>query len=257
MILTADYHTHTTYSHGKGGVADNAMQAEKIGLKEIAISDHGFGHPAFGLTKGKVPHILKDIKNANENTSVKVLLGIESNILTESGRTDLKKEYYADFDVYLAGIHKFVKYGFKEIFNLFLPTFFDGTFNFKPSKSLIKRTTNTYINVIKNNPVDAITHLNFCAYADAVEVAKCARDYGTYIELNAKKTHLTDDELVAVANTGVRFIIGSDAHTPDRVGEISLVERTLERVGIDKNQIDNIDGRLPDFRFKKYKEKNL
>lgn len=257
MILTADYHTHTTYSHGKGSVLDNAIQAEKTGLKEIAISDHGFGHPAFGLTKRKIPSLLEDIKQANQKTQVKTLLGIESNILTESGKTDLKQEQYADFDVYLAGIHKFIKYGFKEIFNLFLPTFFDCTFNAKPSKSLIKRTTNTYINVIKNNPVDAITHLNFCAYADAVEVAKCARDYGTYIELNAKKTHLTDEELAAVANTGVRFIIGSDAHSPDRVGEISLVEKTIERVGIDKSLIDNIDGRLPNFRFKNYKEKNL
>ena len=257
MILTADYHTHTTYSHGKGSVLENAKKAEEIGLKEIAISDHGFGHPAFGLTKRKLPKIYKDVKDADQKLNVKVLLGVESNILTESGKTDLKVEQYEYFDVYLAGIHKFIKYGFKEVFNLFLPTFFDGVFNVKPSKALVKRTTNAYINVIKNNPVDAITHLNFCAYADAVEVAKCARDYGTYIELNAKKTHLTDDELVAVANTGVRFIIGSDAHSVDRVGDIKLVEKTLERVGIDKNQIDNIDGRLPDFRFKKYKEKNL
>ena len=37
MILTADYHTHTTYSHGKGTVSENAAVAEEKGLKEIAI----------------------------------------------------------------------------------------------------------------------------------------------------------------------------------------------------------------------------
>lgn len=257
MKLTADYHTHTTYSHGKGSISDNAAAAEKAGLKEIAISDHGFGHPAFGLTKRKIPKMLADIKEANNNYGVKVLLGIESNILTESGKTDLKEEMYGDFDVFLAGIHKFVKYGFNEFFDLFIPNMFVGAFGAKPSKSLVKRTTRTYINVIKNNPVDVITHLNFCAYSDAVEVAKCARDYGTYIELNAKKTHLSDEELAAVADTGVRFVIGSDAHSPDRVAEISLVEKILARVNVDLTKIDNIDGRLPDFRFKKYKEKHL
>ena len=218
MILTADYHTHTKYSHGKGTVMENSLEAEKQGLKEIAISDHGFGHPAFGLTKRKLPNIFSDVKDADEKLNVRVLLGIESNILTETGRTDLPEKLYKYFDVFQAGIHKFVKYGFKEIFDLFLPNLFTGIFNGKPSKSLIKRTTNTYINTIKNNPVDVITHLNFGCYADVVEVAKCARDYGTYIELNAKKTHLSDEELVAVANTGVHFVIGSDAHSVDRIG---------------------------------------
>lgn len=256
MKLTGDYHTHTVYSHGKGTIYDNALAAKNAGLCEIAISDHGFAHPAFGLTERKVPDMLKDIKNAAEKTGVKVLLGIEANILSESGKTDMKEKFYADFDVYLAGIHKFVMCGVKSAFNFLMPNFFTSAFKTKPSRSLVKRTTAAYINVIKNNPVDAITHVNFCAFADAVEVAKCARDYGTYIELNAKKTHLTDEELYAVANTGVRFIIGSDAHTPERVGEISLVEETLKRVSIDLSQIDNIDGRLPDFRFEKYKEEH-
>ena len=59
MILTSDYHTHTVYSHGKGTVLENALVAKEVGLKEIAISDHGFSHPAFGLTKRKLPKIRK------------------------------------------------------------------------------------------------------------------------------------------------------------------------------------------------------
>ena len=89
-----------------------------------------------------------------------------------------------------------------------------------------------------------------------MEVAKCAADYGTYIELIAKKTHLDDEELANIAaKTQARFIIGSDAHSPDRVGEISLVEKLLSRVSVDMSRIDNIDGRLPDFRFRRFKEK--
>ena len=139
---------------------------------------------------------------------------------------------------------------------MFIPNFLTDTFKVKSvSKSLIKENTKTFINVIKNNPVDVITHLNFCCFADAVEVAKAAADYGTFIELNAKKTHLSDEEINKMLDTGVQFILNSDAHTPDRVGEISLVERLLERVNIPEDRIVNINGKLPNFRFKAFKER--
>ena len=256
MILSSDYHTHTVFSHGKGQIIDNAFVAKEKGLIELGISDHGFSHPAFGLTKRKIPKMKALCKQATEQTGVKVLLGIESNVIGTDGSVDLKPKMYDDFDIFLAGIHKFVLYKFGTLFSLFARNFFCSTFNKKNvSQSLIKTNTKTFINVIKNNPVDIITHLNFCTYADAKEVAKAASDYGTYIELNSKKTHLSEEELYQVASTGVKFIIDSDAHTPDRVGEISLVEKMLSVVKIDKNQIDNIDGRLPSFRFKAFKEK--
>ncbi len=256
MILTSDYHTHTVFSHGKGQIIDNALVAKEKGLVELGISDHGFSHPAFGLTKRKVPKMKELCKQASEKTGVNVLLGIESNIIGTDGSVDLKQNMYDDFDIFLAGVHKFVLYKFGTLFSLFARNFFCSTFNKKNiPQSLIDTNTKTFINVIKNNPVDIITHLNFCCYANAKEVAKVASDYGTYIELNSKKTHLTEEELYQVASTGVKFIINSDAHTPDRVGEISLVEKMLETIKINKDQIANIDGRLPTMRFKAFKEK--
>ena len=258
MFLTSDYHTHTVYSHGKGQIIDNAIMAKQKGLVEIGISDHGFSHPAFGLTKRKIPKMQLECKKATEQTGVKILLGIESNIIGADGTVDLKPNRYDDFDIFLAGIHKFVLYKFGTIFSLFVPNFLSDTFNVKNvSKSLIKENTKTFINVIKNNPVDVITHLNFCCFADAEEVAKVASDYGTYLELNSKKVHLTDEELYKIAKTGVNFIISSDAHTPSRVGEISLVEQMLNRINLPLERIKNIDGRLPQMRFKAFKEKYL
>ena len=147
-------------------------------------------------------------------------------------------------------------YKFNTLFPLFVRNFICSTFNKKNiSKSLINTNTKTIVNVIKKNPVDIITHLNFCSYADAKEVAKVASDYGTYIELNSKKTHLSEEELYQVASTGVKFIISSDAHTPDRVGEVSLVEKMLEVIKINEDQIANINGKLPTMRFKAFKER--
>ncbi|MBQ7236322.1 MAG: PHP domain-containing protein [Clostridia bacterium] len=256
MILTADYHTHTVFSHGKGQIIDNAVAAKEKGLKEVGISDHGFAHPAFGLTTKKIPKMRALCDEATSKTGVKVLLGIESNIISTDGDADLKPKLYDSFDIFLAGIHKFVLYKFKSLFTLFLPDLYHTYVGKKNiPNSVIKTNTKTFINVIKKNPVDVITHLNFCCFADAVEVAKAAADYGTYIELNSKKVHLTDEELFAVGNTGVNFIISSDAHSPDRVGEISLVEEILSRVQIDRERIMNIDGRLPKMRFKTFKER--
>ncbi len=258
MILTADYHTHTTFSHGKGSVMDNAIIAKEKGLVELGISDHGFAHPAFGLRKRKLPHLDEQTKLVTEKTGVKVLRGIESNILSVSGKTDLKEKYYDNFDIYLAGIHKLVLYKLGNYIPLSLPNLALATFKAENApKWLVNQNTKTFINVIKNNPVDVITHLNFCCYADPVEVAKVASDYGTYIELNSKKVHLSDEQIVKVLDTGARFVISSDAHTPDRVGEISLIEKMLERVQFPLDRIDNIDGRLPNFRFRNFKEKSL
>ncbi|MCQ2399292.1 MAG: PHP domain-containing protein [Clostridia bacterium] len=253
MKLTADYHTHTTFSHGKGSVLANAEVARDIGLKELGISDHGFSHPAFGLRRRKLTDYSCDCKRAEESTGVKVLRGIESNIISSDGKCDLTEKFYDNFDLFMAGMHQFVTYDFKTYFGFFVPDFFTSAFNLKPSASLVKTNTETFINVIKKCPVDVITHLNFKCFTDVTEVAKAAADYGTYIELNAKKVHLTDEELYAVVKTGVNFVIGSDAHTPDRVGEISLVEKQLERVDVPRERIANIDGKLPTFRFGAFK----
>ena len=256
MILTADYHTHTKFSHGKGSVLENAQVAKEKGLKEIGITDHGFSHPAFGLTKRKVPIMRKLCDEATKQTGVEVLYGIESNIISAEGEVDLKPNMYEYFDIFLAGIHKFVMFRPKAFWTLSLPDLYHTFISKnKISENLRKTNTKAFINTIKNNPVDVITHLNFDCFSYAEEVAKAAADYGTYIELNAKKIHLSDEELYKVVKTGVNFVINSDAHTPDRVAEISLVEKLLKRVDVPLDRIKNIDGRLPEMRFKAYKER--
>ncbi len=257
MILTGDYHTHTKYSHGKGTVLENACAAKEKGLKEIGISDHGFSHPAFGLTKRKLGGLKIDCENATKQTGVKVLRGIESNILGIDGTVDLKPKFYDAFDIFLAGLHKFVLFKLGTLFSVSLPDIINTKLGKKTvSKSLVKKNTDMYINVVKKNPVDIITHLNYYAYADSLEVAKVCEDYGTFIELNSKKVHLTDDEVAdMVAKTNVKFIIDSDAHSADRIGEISLVEDLLKRVEVPTDRIVNINGQTPEFRFKAFKEK--
>jgi len=258
MILTADYHTHTPYSHGKGTVYENALAAKKAGLKEIGITDHGFNHLLFGLKRKLLGDLRKEIEDAERLTGVKVLMGMESNLISVDGDTDMKESDLENFDIYLCGIHEVLKYkSFKDFRNIMLKNYTAYKFGKRPSDKVISNTTKAYINAIKNNPIDILTHINYKCYCDIKEVAKCCADYGTYVEINTKKRHVSAEELNLMASTGVKFVIDSDAHSPDRVGDIKLAEEILSEAEIPLEQIENIDGRLPHFRFKEYKEKNL
>ena len=52
MVLVADYHMHTKLSgDSKNDLEAIVIKAISIGLKEIAITDHGPAHSGFGVNK--------------------------------------------------------------------------------------------------------------------------------------------------------------------------------------------------------------
>lgn len=258
MELTADYHTHTPYSHGKNTVLENANAAKKLELKEIGITDHGFNHLLFGLKRKNLADLRKEIEEAKKLTGVNVLMGMESNLISVDGDTDTRQSDLQYFDLYLCGIHEVLKYKtFSDMRNIMFKNYTAYKFGKKPSQKTIENTTRAYINAIKNNPIDIITHINYKCYCNLKEVAQCCADYGTYIEINTKKRHVSAEELNLMAQTGVRFVIDSDAHSQDRVGDTKIADELLSNGCVPLSQIDNIEGRLPNFRFKEFKAKNL
>jgi putative hydrolase len=257
MILTADYHTHTPYSHGKNTVLENAQAAKKLGLKQIAITDHGFNHLLFGLKRGKLSDLRSEIIEAEKLTGVKVLMGMESNLISVDGDTDMKPSDLDKFDIFLCGIHEVLRYkSFGDMHDIMMLNYFAYKRGKKPSQKIIDRTTEAYINAVKNNPIDIITHINYKCCCDLVEVAKVCAEYGTYIEINTKKRHVSAEELDLMASTGVRFVINSDAHSAERVGDTKIAEELLKEVTFPLEQIDNIDGRIPKFRLAQLRKNN-
>lgn len=258
MILSGDYHTHTPYSHGKNTVLENAMAAKEKGLKQIAITDHGFNHILFGLRRRKLSALRREVEEAERLTGVKVLMGMESNLISVDGKTDMKESDLDKFDIYLAGIHSVLWYkSFKDMYRIMLANYIACKRGRKPSQKIIDATTEAYINAVKNNPIDILTHINFRCCCDLEKVASVCAEYGTYIEINTKKRHVSPEELALMASTGVRFVIDSDAHSASRVGDTRIAEEVLAEAGIPLEQIDNIDGRLPSFRFEKYKKGHI
>ncbi len=254
MQLTADFHTHTPYSHGKNTVFENAQRAKEMGLSAVAITEHGFSHVFFGIRRRQVDSLIAECKAAEEQLNIPVLVGIESNIRSIAGGVDLTEADYEKFDIFLAGIHDVIKYEHLSDCKIGWGNLLRWRFGMKEKPSLVKASTEAYINAVKNHPIDVLTHLNFRVRSDAVEVAKCCRDYGTYLELSGKKAHLSDEELDRVVQTGVRFVVNSDAHSVDRIGDVARAFEQIERVGVPLDRIDNIDGRMPSFRFAEFKK---
>lgn len=258
MNLTADYHTHTPYSHGKNTVLENATAAKKLNLKEIAITDHGFNHLLFGLKRKRLGDLRSEVREAERLTGVKVLMGMESNLISVDGETDMRPDDLDKFDIFLFGVHEVLKYKkFSDFYNIMFCNYSAYKLGKKPSQKVIDNTTKAYINAVKNNPVDILTHINYKCCCDLKEVAKACADYGTYIEINTKKRHVSPEEVDLMASVGARFVIDSDAHSADRVGDTKIAEELLSSCNLPLERIDNIDGRLPTFRFAEYKRAHL
>lgn len=251
MILLGDYHTHTKYSrknHGKGTVLENACVARDKGIKQIAITDHGFNHWMFGIKRKNIAELKEEVLNAREITGVDILLGVESNLISADGSIDVVEGDYDNLDILLMGFHRLVK--METIKDLFYINYANGLSIFSPSKERISRNTTAFLKALDKYPIDVITHLNFGFPTDTLAVARMAKEKGSLIELNGKRINFTDKELEIMASEGVKFIVNSDAHSPDRVGEVNKALNLIFRLGLPLNQIVNID-KLPHFADKR------
>ena len=262
MAFWGDYHTHTTYSrsgkklHGKGTVLQNALSAAKAGLKELAVTDHGYGH-AYGVESAEAFAALKaECREAEKITGVKIYAGLENNLDPRSGKRDAIPPFLNINDVILSeleivqgGYHAFI--GTPHLINNMM-FWTRNVILGVPTRKLVEHNTAAYKRMIDEYPLDFIGHLNRGIIADAVEVAEYAHAHGVYIELNGRHKTLKPAELRAMVAAGVEFICNSDAHRPENVGVMMLGEELIKECGIPYELIANWE-RLPDFRSNNFK----
>lgn len=232
-----DHHTHTVYSHGKGTIEDNVRVAHEKGLREIAITDHGPGHLTYGLRMQKLDEIRDEIKRLETvYPDVKVLLGVEANTKTIEPYIDLGEDQKEKFDIILAGYHfGLLKAGM-------VPNWLSSRFGWFQGDSWLKvQNTAMVLDALYNNKIDVLTHPGDKGPFDIEDIAKACADTGTLMEINMKHHHLTVEEIRIAAKYDVKFIIGSDAHVPEAVGEYKAsLARALE-AGLDPARIVNIE----------------
>ncbi len=236
MKILADYHTHTLYSHGKGTIEDNVKVAISKGIETIGISDHSYGHLTYGVKKQDLYKMREEVDILNEKykDKIKILLGVESNILDDKGNIDCNDKIREVLDYVMAGYH----FGSK-------PTNIKGLINHASNYALNSQKSKEYnttaiINAMKNNDIFVITHPGDKGDVYIEEVAKVAKQTNTRLEINSSHKFLNVEQLRAIKDIGNSFIVGSDAHIPNNVGNFDLAINTIKEANIDLSLIENI-----------------
>ena len=98
MKLTGDFHTHTTYTHGTSTIEENVRQAENLGLEYLAITEHSY-NSIYHIKHGDLDKMRQDIAGIKDKYKVKLLLGIEANLISSKGDIDISDEELKSLDL--------------------------------------------------------------------------------------------------------------------------------------------------------------
>ncbi|MFQ6133651.1 MAG: PHP domain-containing protein [Armatimonadota bacterium] len=239
-----DAHTHTNFSDGRNTVAENVRAAEACGLDCVAITDH------FPEEGDWFPRMVAAVRLADEKSSISVLTGIEATILNVDGDISLPEDCAAELDLVLVDIGGRTQ----------------GLAVGAPSTRA--RTVDNLVSCLENvchNPlVHVIAHpfsvgrlpqslyLTDLPRSSLLRVADAMRETGTAFEImnqmywwfpEVPVTKVTRDYagLVAlIAAEGVKFVLGSDAHSCCGVGNLDWAVQVLRMAEVPGGQVVNL-----------------
>ena len=243
LRFTADYHTHTTYSHGKGSVEDNVVAAMRKGLERIAITDHGLKHLAFGIKRRDLISLRREVDRLNEKYAgrIEVLAGIEADLMGKTGGIDLTDEDRKYLDIVIMGHHRSVwMERFSDNWHFTVRNSF--AWSKEKKEEVRQQNTDAYILAVEKNGIDIISHPRYIIDVDVERLARACKKSGTALELSAHHLDMSIEDMVKARKTGVTFVVDSDAHRPEHVGEFSAVLPRIQQAGISLTQIANAAG---------------
>ncbi len=232
MRLLADYHVHSNFSrffHGKNTIEELVRTANAMGLKEIAITDHGFKH-LFKTNKAKMKKARQIVDEINEWSTTKVLLGIEADIIAEDGTIDVDNETLAMLDILIVGYHKMIKTDFAGYFG-----------GMSKTQEDIQRCTNAYLNAIERYPITIISHLDSILKTDLYQIGHACKQKGVLIEINNRHTHWTKDQVDELIASDCLFVVCSDAHSREKIGEVENAFNIIKKYEIPTENIANVE----------------
>ncbi len=239
MLIRADYHIHTKFSgDSKNELEAIVKKAIDLGLEEIAITDHGPAHNGYGINKRDYPIIRKEIDRLNiKYPSIKILLGLEANFLGTEGEIDIDEDMKEMIDWINAGYH------FGSNFRKDIKIHFYNVMS-KVSKHYHKKArelnTQSMVNAMKKNKINVLTHPGAKGPIDIEVIAKTASETGTLLEINNQHGHLSVEEIKAAMKYPVQFVLCSDAHEINEVGDVVNALDRAYIAGLNMQRIYNI-----------------
>ena len=223
ISIVGDTHTHTLSSgHAHSTIIENAKRASELGHRFLAITDHGPALP--GAPTAVHFSTLRFI--TDEIYGVKIIRGVEANIVDYDGALDLSEKTLRGVDWVIASFHGLC---------------------IKPSS--FEDHTRAWISIARNPLVHVIGHCGEGKFSfDHKPVIEEFGRQGKIVEINAHSfaarpgsEHNCPIIAGLCAQYKVPIVVSSDAHFAGRVGEVSKAVSMLESIGFPEELILNAD----------------
>ncbi len=245
MRFYGDYHIHSRHSDGKQNHREIVDAALKKGLREIAITDHGPMAAAIGVKNAGIYRDLNEELNKAGQISgdLRVYVGAEANIRGLDGKLDIEADDVENLDILIAGLHPYT-----------LPASIEDGIELFARNSLrhlgsgqriraISNNTKACIEAIYRNPqIDILSHPGLFFQVNIEEVARSCVQKQVLFEINCGHEHPDFSDIMEANRFGVRFIVNSDAHSPEKVGDLEYGSKAVEKLGIDPEKVVNLGG---------------
>lgn len=221
MTMLGDFHVHTIFSgHAFSTLQEVITAARERGLEYLAITDHGPARP-----DGPKLDYFKNLNRQDtlrQLPDIRVLVGVEANIINTWGDLDMPVKLLNELDIVLAGFHNSTGYG----------------------GSSVSENTGALIKAIERNRITVITHVGdprFPYPVDVEESVAAAVEHGVLVEINQSALHTWRAENVAhyervlavLQKYRAPILMSSDSHISYSVGVVSECERFLAEHGVD------------------------
>lgn len=239
-----DYHTHSRHSDGRQSESDIMAAARRKGLKEVAITDHGPLLALIGVDNvNEYAKIRAEInKHCQEDKEPQVLLGAEANIRDLQGTLDIPQTVIEDLDLLIAGMHPYTLPGsIKDGWDLFARNLLRHLGVSQREKAIIANTKACKEAVYQNPDLDILAHPGLFFTIDIQEVAKACSQKEVLFEINCAHEHPDISDIMEAERAGVNFIVNSDAHFSESVGELDYGIRAIEDLNIDPERVVNLE----------------
>lgn len=243
MKFYGDYHCHTVYSDGNNEIEDIIAGAVRRGLAEVAITDHGPAALGIGVKDAGVYRELRErLQEIEDKNLPTVLVGAEANITSIDGKLDLPDEFTRELDVLIASMHPYtVPATLKDGITLFASNHLRHLGrNWR--EHAINANTKAIVACLYYNDVDILAHPGLFFEVDVEEVARACVKNKVYFEINCGHEHPDVSAIIKAERTGVDFIVNSDAHFPESVGNFGYGEDIITSLNIDAERIANLMG---------------
>lgn len=216
-------HCHTTWSDGRNSVAEMAQAAAARGLRYITITDHSqaAGY-ANGLDADRLQRQWDEIDRVQATTNVRILKGIESDILAD-GALDYPDAILERLDLVIASIHARHSQGPAEM------------------TQRIVRMLQHPVRKIWGHPLGRMLQRRAPVECDLDLILETTAKTRTIIELNGDphRMDLPVDLARRARDLGVPFVASVDAHATSQLGYLDNAITLARRAALPREQVLN------------------